>query len=124
MKKLIPIIALLLFFGCGKEEKGISSDITGKWFVTEIKADGSYQIASESCFNGYWSEFGKDGKYNSFNSCDEETYEGNYKKTDNIVTCFVGSSTVIYKIIARDGDNIEFNMNDIANNIDMKAVKR
>ncbi|QEL01591.1 hypothetical protein FKG96_12495 [Olivibacter sp. LS-1] len=135
MKKLLPILFLSLasFYGCSKDESSDPSDegglkqfdFVGKWEISEVKIDGEYVPASETCFKGSWAEFKNDKSYSSVNNCDNQTYNGTYVSTDGTILCKVGGASVVYKIISQEGRNkIEFNINDVVNNLDMRAVRK
>lgn len=108
MKKLILLFALIstLLVGCKKEDDG-SSNVVGRWNVTEFNSSGTWEKVSEGQM---YAIFNADETYKAkFNS---SNYSGTWTQSGNIVTCNVSGVDITYTILSMNGNSGTFEVKE------------
>lgn len=102
MKKLFFLFSIcFILFSCSSDDNKSgqvdNSWVYGRWNVTGLKTseNGSWTI---SISDGWYAQFNSDGTYSS-------VFSGTYTMNGNTIICKVGSETVIYNILERNGNN-------------------
>ncbi|MDR3327453.1 MAG: lipocalin family protein [Prevotellaceae bacterium] len=123
MKKYLKFswaILLALCIGissCSKDDDDSnSSDLAGKWQLTEVRADGVLQNPNvstdynEPCDYEGWSQFKSDGTFIDYDGCDNSTSGGTWRLNGNTVTVVadVFSISLNFKIISLNQTTLVF----------------
>jgi hypothetical protein len=130
MKKQLLLLLTILsvgIAGCSKDDKKPSentSDITGRWYATEVEVDNRWKPVKGTCLDGMYAEFSKELTYKSYDSCIDDSYYRTYARSGDLVTCKVGDAIVTYRIIELSGNNSTLELTEGGESIKMKAVSR
>jgi len=128
MKKTILFFSLLIIslftLSCSRDnDESDNTWVYGKWNVTHYSdtENGTY---NDMTILGWYAQFNSDGTYKSYS---DSNYTGTYTVTGNTIKAKVGSETVVYNILERNGNNAKAKMyyeSDPSDFVFFKIVKQ
>lgn len=128
MKKTILFFSLLIIslftLSCSRDnDESDNTWVYGKWNVTHY-SDSENGTYNDMTILGWYAQFNSDGTYKSYS---DSNYTGTYTVTGNTIKAKVGSETVVYNILERNGNNAKAKMyyeSDPSDFVYFKIVKQ